>query len=279
MTDECSIVLPSKLLAQVQRFARAHGTSPSDLIKEYLEGVVRFGSSRYDSLGAFSDGRLTRAEAMRFTSSRDYAELLDKLDGQLTPLPWSNPSEISREAETFAEIFCKGRFYSALVMDLAVLENLRRAAHLSLLIKAAPRTVLRDEDVGSLKAGQRASLSIAAFIMDNCPPFEILQTRADTEGTRHALPQRSDSHVEFESDYFGHETLHRSLDGTFAHGEPLIILSDLPQPELLSRYKSSTVVSTAGFIKGLEMAGEIESSRAIIFAINRGNIEAWYPKT
>ena len=94
--------LPDKLVSRAKAYAAEHGTTMTAIIRSHLEAVTSSGENPVadDPLLAYSQGQLSRSEAIRMLGRRDYAELLVALGDADLPMPSAPPHEIENQATT-----------------------------------------------------------------------------------------------------------------------------------------------------------------------------------
>jgi hypothetical protein len=110
MLRNTTINLPDSLIDRAKSYAAAHGTTMTAIIREHLEAITHDGSSetRSDPLLAFSQGRLSRREAISQLGLRDYAELLVMLGDADLPMPLPPAHDIENQALLFAKLWKQG---------------------------------------------------------------------------------------------------------------------------------------------------------------------------
>jgi hypothetical protein len=99
--------LPDDLVARANAYVSSHGTTVTAIIREHLETkTAEKGENRADDpLRPFSDGRLTKDQAVKALGLRDYAELLVAVGDAGLELPMLPAHEIENQAARFAEIW------------------------------------------------------------------------------------------------------------------------------------------------------------------------------
>lgn len=99
--------LPDALVQKAKAYAAANGTTMTAIVRSHLEAVTSDGSSppEDDPLLAYSEGRLSRREAIRLTGLRDYSELLIQLGEADLPMPRPAPHEIENQALLFEKLW------------------------------------------------------------------------------------------------------------------------------------------------------------------------------
>jgi plasmid stability protein len=99
--------LPDDLLNRAKAYAASHGTTLTAIIREHLEAIAtdELDTHPEDPLLAFSQGRISRTQAVAALGLRDYAELLIALGEADLPLPKLPAHEIENQAATFARIW------------------------------------------------------------------------------------------------------------------------------------------------------------------------------
>ncbi|QJE73239.1 hypothetical protein HHL28_09180 [Aerophototrophica crusticola] len=110
MLRNTTLNLPDELVSRAKAYAAAHGTTMTALIREHLETITSTGSAapRNDPLLAYSQGKLSRADAIRELGLRDYAELLVALGDADLPMPLPPPHEVENQAAMFAKLWRQG---------------------------------------------------------------------------------------------------------------------------------------------------------------------------
>lgn len=110
MLRNTTLNLPDELVSRAKAYAAAHGTTMTALIREHLEAITATGapSPYHDPLLAYSQGKLSRADAIRELGLRDYAELLVALGDADLPMPLPPPHEVENQAATFARLWRQG---------------------------------------------------------------------------------------------------------------------------------------------------------------------------
>lgn len=93
MHRNTTLNLPDSLVARVRTYAAAHGTTMTAIIRQHLEAITSDGEVPVtdDPLMAYSQGRLSRADAIRLLGLRDYADLLVALGDADLPMPLPPP--------------------------------------------------------------------------------------------------------------------------------------------------------------------------------------------
>ena len=78
MLKNTTLNLPEELIARTKAYAAAHGTTMTALVRQHLEAITSVDENQpaNDPLVAYSEGRLSRNEAIRMLGLRDYAQLL-----------------------------------------------------------------------------------------------------------------------------------------------------------------------------------------------------------
>lgn len=107
MQRNTTLNLPDSLVQKTKAYAAAHGTTMTAIIRSHLEAVTSDGSSppEDDPLLAYSEGRLSRREAIRLMELRDYAELLVRLGMADLPMPHPPPHEVENQAVLFEKLW------------------------------------------------------------------------------------------------------------------------------------------------------------------------------
>lgn len=107
MLKSTTFNLPEELVARTKAYAAVHRTTMTALIRRHLEAITSVGESEpaNDPLAAYSEGRLSRDEAIRMLGLRDYAQLLVALGDADLPLPLPSPHEIENEAADFVRLW------------------------------------------------------------------------------------------------------------------------------------------------------------------------------
>ncbi|MEW6451350.1 MAG: hypothetical protein AB1490_11900 [Pseudomonadota bacterium] len=99
--------LPDDLVARAKSYAADQKTTLTAIIREHLEAITASppATSADDPLAAFSNGRMSKDEAVKLLGLRDYSDLLIKLGEADLPLPRLPAHEIENQATTFAKIW------------------------------------------------------------------------------------------------------------------------------------------------------------------------------
>lgn len=99
--------LPEELVKRAKAYAAAHGTTMTAIVREHLDAVTSSGRSSVtdDPLLAYSQGRLSRSDAIRLLGLRDHADLLVSLGDADLPMPLPTPHEVENQAVTFAKLW------------------------------------------------------------------------------------------------------------------------------------------------------------------------------
>ncbi len=99
--------LPDSLAERAEAYAAAHGTTMDAILVSHLEAVVRMEARDREgaTLRAYSQGRLSRAEAIRDLGLRDYASLLVLLGVSDLPQPLQDPREVERQVAEFERLW------------------------------------------------------------------------------------------------------------------------------------------------------------------------------
>ena len=107
MQRNTTLNLPDKLVSRAKAYAAEHGTTMTAIIRSHLEAVTSSGENpiAHDPLLAYSQGQLSRSEAIRMLGLRDYAELLVALGDADLPMPSAPPHEIENQATTFTKLW------------------------------------------------------------------------------------------------------------------------------------------------------------------------------
>jgi plasmid stability protein len=107
MQRNTTLNLPDKLVSRAKAYAAEHGTTMTAIIRSHLEAVTSSGENPivHDPLLAYSQGQLSRSEAIRMLGLRDYAELLVALGDADLPMPSAPPHEIENQATTFTKLW------------------------------------------------------------------------------------------------------------------------------------------------------------------------------
>jgi plasmid stability protein len=107
MQRNTTLNLPDKLVSRAKAYAAEHGTTMTAIIRAHLEAVTSSGENpiAHDPLLAYSQGQLSRSEAIRMLGLRDYAELLVALGDADLPMPSAPPHEIENQATTFTKLW------------------------------------------------------------------------------------------------------------------------------------------------------------------------------
>ena len=98
--------LPEPLMARAKAYAADHGISVTAIVEDHLTAVTGTGPEiAQDPLEAYSNGLLTREDAIASLGLRDYCELLVALgDAERTP-PRPPAHVVENEAATFERIW------------------------------------------------------------------------------------------------------------------------------------------------------------------------------
>jgi plasmid stability protein len=100
MLKNTTFNLPDKLVARAKAYAASHGTTMTAIVRSHLEAVV--GTQELqpfpDALMAYSNGKLSREDAIRQLGLRDYSELLIALGDADLPIPMAPQHEIEDQA-------------------------------------------------------------------------------------------------------------------------------------------------------------------------------------
>jgi plasmid stability protein len=107
MLSNTTFNLPDDLVTQAKTYAAAHGITMTAIVRAHLEAVTSNGSapSSSDPLLAYSQGLMSRTEAIAALGLRDYAELLVALGDDDLPMPLPPPHDIDSEAVLFARLW------------------------------------------------------------------------------------------------------------------------------------------------------------------------------
>lgn len=107
MLRNTTLNLPDELVARAKSYAAAHGTTMTAIVREHLEAVTSDGTAAVsdDPLLAFSQGRLSRTDAIRLLGMRDYAELLVALGDADLPIPLPPAHEVENQAVVLAKLW------------------------------------------------------------------------------------------------------------------------------------------------------------------------------
>lgn len=98
---------PVALTQKMKADAALHGTTTTAIIHSHLEAVTGESapSPQDDPLRAYSQGRLSRRDAIRLLDLRDYAELLVRLGAADLSMPRPAPHEIEDQALLFEKLW------------------------------------------------------------------------------------------------------------------------------------------------------------------------------
>lgn len=101
--------LPDSLVSRAKAYAAGQGTTLTAIIRTHLETVTAQDNddASSDPLMAFSQGKITKEQAVRLLGLRDYSELLVALGEADLPLPMLPRHEIDNQAAAFARIWRK----------------------------------------------------------------------------------------------------------------------------------------------------------------------------
>jgi hypothetical protein len=107
MLRNTMLSLPDDLIARVESYAAAHGTTMTAIIEKYLETVASdaFNPVSGDPLRSYSQGRLSINDAIRLLGLRDYAELLVTLGDADLPMPLPRAHDVDNQAVAFAKLW------------------------------------------------------------------------------------------------------------------------------------------------------------------------------
>lgn len=98
--------LPDELVSRVKAYAARHGTTMTAIVREHLQAIA--GEYRQELMGtlqAYSEGRLSRADAIRELGLRGHVELLVALGDAGLPMPMPPAHEVDNQAVTFAKVW------------------------------------------------------------------------------------------------------------------------------------------------------------------------------
>jgi hypothetical protein len=98
--------LDDDLLRAARIYAAEHGTSVTALIKAHLEKVTghHAPADNSDSVGLYSQGEISSAEAMRRLRLINYAQLLDAVADRGLTQPRLSSAEIERQASLLSNM-------------------------------------------------------------------------------------------------------------------------------------------------------------------------------
>lgn len=107
MLKNTTLNLPDTLLARTKSYAAAHGTTMTALIRAHLEAITAPDADlrEEDALLAYSQGLLSRRDALERLGLRDSAALVVALGEADLPPPYPPPHVIENQATTFAKIW------------------------------------------------------------------------------------------------------------------------------------------------------------------------------
>ncbi|MCQ8781998.1 DUF6364 family protein [Mangrovibrevibacter kandeliae] len=107
MSSNATLNLPDELIARARAYAASHGTTMTAIIRSHLEALTSGGKSTpsEDPLLAYSEGRLSRNDAIRLLDLRDHAELLVALGEADLPMPRPSVEEIEAQALLFVSLW------------------------------------------------------------------------------------------------------------------------------------------------------------------------------
>jgi plasmid stability protein len=107
MLKNTTFNLPDDLVARAKAYAAAHGTTMTAIVRSHLEAVVGAqepGASSH-ALQSYSNGELSREDAIRELGLRDYSQLLIALGDAELPLPLPPQHEIENQAALFERLW------------------------------------------------------------------------------------------------------------------------------------------------------------------------------
>ncbi len=102
MLTETTIKLPDNLVARAHQYAQEHHTTLTAIIRKYLDTVI---AAKNDPLIEFSQGDMTKEEAIAELGLRDYSQLLVALGDADLPLPVLPDSVIAEQVAMFTKIW------------------------------------------------------------------------------------------------------------------------------------------------------------------------------
>jgi plasmid stability protein len=107
MLKNTTFNLPDDLVARAKTYAAAHGTTMTAIVRAHLEAITASAATAAENatLSAFSQGKLSRAEAVRQLGLRDYAELLVALGDAGLPMPLPQAHDIENQSVIFAKLW------------------------------------------------------------------------------------------------------------------------------------------------------------------------------
>lgn len=106
MLKNTTFNLPEDLIHRAKAYAAANQTTVTAIIRAHLEAVTAQKEQAGDDvLQAFSEGRISKDQAVRELGLRDYASLLVRLGEADLPLPALPAHETENQAALFAEIW------------------------------------------------------------------------------------------------------------------------------------------------------------------------------
>ncbi|ABD86295.1 hypothetical protein [Rhodopseudomonas palustris] len=107
MQRSTTLNLPDKLVSRAEAYAAEHGTTMTAIIRSHLEAITSSGGNPIadDPLLAYSQGQLSRNEAIRLLGLRDYAALLVALGDADLPMPSQPPQDIENQATSFTKLW------------------------------------------------------------------------------------------------------------------------------------------------------------------------------
>lgn len=222
---------------------------------------------RSDPLQAFARGLLSHREAIRAGRFRDYAEFLAGLGAAGLAPPRPPEREIEIEA---ADLLCvRDRRAILLIAEDAPLWSLRAAGRLDLLLRLGMAPAL-DGDPGILVLdGVLDAVShdaaIGAFIQAHSPPIAVEKTWAGEMARRRRLagqPPKTNAGDIALADFM---TAGGGIDRYLRSGDPFLVLSERTRVlRLFGAPSNLYLLSTAGLLRGLELAGVIPSADEVL---------------
>ena len=102
MLTETIFKLPDTLVAHAQAYAQKHHTTLTAIIRKHLDTMI---AADNDPLINFSQGDMTKEEAISELGLRDYSQLLVALGDADLPLPVLPEKEIAEQVAMFTRIW------------------------------------------------------------------------------------------------------------------------------------------------------------------------------
>lgn len=107
MQKNTTLNRPQDLINRTKAYAATQGTTMTAIIRAHLEALTSDAHPGQieNPLLEYSQGKLSRADAIRLLKLRDYAQLLVALGDVNLPMPFPPPHEIEQQAATFTKIW------------------------------------------------------------------------------------------------------------------------------------------------------------------------------